>query len=258
MKIIVGIPALGQNETLQKNVDRLIQNAKEKVTIVVFDNGSPDPIPLSNKYYSIRSEVNIGVPKAMNQIMDVFKKADYYMMVHSDFEMYEKDWDVKLKKIIQDLENYGEVPGVLGGFGSRQLGSNDINDTPYNKFQLGRAHNWAGNKIRLSREHGFNETDRDFMKCITLDGYWLTVKKGLRFWENVPHHFYDHDICMESIDKGYSNWTVNLEHNHEGGVTVCREDWTKDLDNTGDEIHDIASLEFYNKWKHKLPMICIN
>lgn len=79
-------------------------------------------------------------------------------------------------------------------------------------------------------------------------------KPTIVVWDNAPHHMYDHDVCMESIDKGYTNWTLNIDHDHQGGVSVCRENWTRDFQYTGDEIHDLASIEFYNKWKHKLPM----
>lgn len=253
MKIVVGIPALGQNETLQKNIDLLIKNATKKPTILVWDNGSDTPIPEQpKKYRLIRSDKNLGVPKAMNNIMDEIY-ADYYMMIHSDVEIYEEDWDEKLEEAIDQINSTVDPVGVIGGFGSLQLGAWDINKTPYNKNQLGRAYNLAGEKIRLPKEHGYNRFASLYYPCITLDGYWLTVKRGLRFWDNAPHHFYDHDICMESLDKGYSNWIINVDHDHEGGVSVCREDWTRDLNNTVDGIHDLASEEFYKKWKHQLP-----
>lgn len=254
MKLIVGIPALGQNETLQKNIDLLIANADNKPHIVVWDNGSEVAIPQDNsKYTLIRSEKNLGVPKAMNNIMEAVK-ADYYMMIHSDVEVYEKGWDTILIETIEEINSGDKKVGVIGGYGSMQLGSDDINITPYNKFQVGRAHNFSGNKNRLPREHGFTEFTGVYYPCITLDGYWLTVKSDIRFWDNAPHHMYDHDVCMTSLEMGYTNWTLNVDHNHQGGVSVCREDWTRDFTHTGDEIHDLASIEFYNKWRHKLPM----
>ena len=254
MKLVVGIPALGQNETLQKNIDLLIANADNKPTIVVWDNGSETAIPQDDsKYTLIRSEKNVGVPKAMNNIMEAIE-ADYYMMIHSDVEIYEKGWDTILIETIEEINSGDKKVGVIGGYGSMQMGADDINITPYNKWQVGRAYNMAGNKIRLPREHGFKEFPGIYFPCITLDGYWLTVKSDIRFWDNAPHHMYDHDVCMESIDKGYTNWTLNIDHDHQGGVSVCRENWTRDFQYTGDEIHDLASSEFYNKWKHKLPM----
>lgn len=102
MKLVVGIPALGQNETLQKNIDLLIANADNKPTIIVWDNGSEVAIPQDDtKYTLIRSEKNLGVPKAMNNIMEAVE-ADYYMMIHSDVEIYEKGWDTILIETIEE------------------------------------------------------------------------------------------------------------------------------------------------------------
>lgn len=252
MKLIIGIPALGQEETLKKNIDLLIENASEKPQIVVFDNGSNPKISRSRKYDIIRSSTNLGVPEAMSRIMEKYD-ADWYMMIHSDVSIYEKDWDVKLKQTITELELAGKVPGVIGGFGSLQLGSNNIYQKPYEKTDMMRAYNIAGQKNRLGAEHGYKKFDELYKECITLDGYWLTVRKGLNFWDNAPHHMYDHDICMESIDQGMTNYTINVDHLHEGGVTVCNEDWASDLKMGEDEIHDLAHTEFYEKWKGKLP-----
>lgn len=252
MNLLIGIPALGQNDTLQKNIDLIRKNLSEKIDIVVWDNGSEIPIPKSDKYLLCRSEKNLGVPQAMNKIMK-YHKADYYMFIHSDVEIYEKDFDKKIIKMIKEIGE--DRAGVLGGFGSLQLGALDINKTPYNKFQLGRAHNLQGNKNRLEEVHGGYKFENEYRECVTLDGYMLIVKKGLKFWNNAPHHMYDHDICMESLKNGYKNYTINIDHYHQGGVSVTRENWTRDLNNTEDEIHDLAHTEFYNKWKDYLPKI---
>lgn len=253
MKLVVGIPALGQYETLKKNIKLLLENAKEKPEIIVFDNGSDTPIKRNNLWYTLkRSKKNLGVPQAMNQIMDMVE-ADYYMMIHSDVEIYEQDWDVKIVQMIEELQQAGQTPGVLGGFGSLQLGSNDIYQTQYAKGQLGRAYNIQGTKNRLGSEHGGKRFMQAYQPCITLDGYMLITHKDLRFWNNTPHHMYDHDICMESIDHGMTNWTINIDHMHEGGVSVTRENWTRDFKHDGDEIHDLSHTEFYKKWEGKLP-----
>lgn len=251
MKIIVGIPVLGQNETLQKNIKSWKENASKPIDFVLFDNGSTPAIP-EGDYTLIRSEKNIGVPQAMNAIMDSVE-ADYYVLIHSDVECFEKDWDVRLVEAIYEIRNQGSTPGVIGGFGSLQLGANDIYITPYNKGQLGRAYNIQGTKNRLDQVHGGTQFQELVKQCITLDGYMLITHKSLRYWDNAPHHMYDHDICMESIDKGMTNWTWNIDHLHEGGVSVCREDWTRDFKYDGDEIHDLAHTEFYKKWEGKLP-----
>lgn len=257
MKIIIGIPALGQYPTLKDTINLIKENAGEKVEIVVFDNGSTPKIPQNNfNYKLIKSPTNIGVPKAMNAIMDKYE-ADFYFFIHSDVQIFEKNFIQTTREAIEQAENQGRV-GVVGGFGSLQLGANDIYRTPYEKSQLARAYNIQGSKNNLGTEHGGKVFTELFKRCITLDGYMLIVRKGLRFWENAPHHMYDHDICMESIKQGYQNLTINLDHNHIGGVSVCREDWATPFKKTPDEIHDLAHTEFYEKWRGFLPALFKN
>lgn len=254
----VGIPVHNQFNVLLECLYNITENASspENLKIMLFDNGSGRKLAdFIEKYWShvnnvdvvMRSEENLGVPSANNAFLSWAVKtgnADYVSIMHSDTRIYEKSWDVKLDEIFRELN-----PGVVGFFGAHGIGRHDLYRAPYELHQLVRVGTVAGNRCRLDpMVHGHRQISENYTKCTVLDGYFLATSTKLHYDEAVPHHMYDNDICLQSIDKGMSNYVVNFDNVHLGGQTDVNTEWNTVFGKSKDEIHKQAHVHFYQKW----------
>jgi glycosyltransferase involved in cell wall biosynthesis len=244
-------PVLNQEEMTQKAVDSFKRTqTTDNVNYIVVDNGSKRFVRdwllgLTEGDQVIRNSENVGLPKAMNQAR-ALSKADYILFTHTDVEMFEVGWDEKIKNLLNGL---GSV-GVAGFFGAKGLGAQGIYHLPYQMQQLIRWGTMAGNRCRLDPNvHGHRQFDGEFERCAVLDGFALIVHNGLRFWDKSPHHNYDNDICLESIDQGLQNIVINMDCIHHGGRTDVNEDWAFPFGKSKAEIHAESHVPLYEKWR---------
>jgi hypothetical protein len=111
-----------------------------------------------------------------------------------------------------------------------------------------------------------------------LDGYFMAfrmemLKKTKGFDQRYQyHHYYDRDICLESLKHGYNNAVINIPSHHLSGLTANRgdyQDWvnqqtkkireaTKD-ERSGDKYtHDSNAQLFHAKWSNVTPLYVEN
>lgn len=245
------LPVLNQEESTQLALNSFKSTQDDQSNrYIIVDNGSRRfvrewLIGLTGSDFVIRNDSNVGLPKAMNQARKV-STADYILFTHTDVEMFEKGWDTKIKRI---LEGLGSV-GVAGFFGAKGLGTGDIYKTPYYMQQLVRTNPIAGDRCRMNPNvHGHYQFYNEIEACTVLDGFALIVKNGLKFWDKSPHHNYDNDICLESIDQGLQNIVINMDVIHYGGRTDVNEDWATGFGKSKADIHAESHIPLYEKWR---------
>lgn len=263
MNLIVGVPILNQPEVSQKFLDTLRDNEGEsKPPIYIVDNGS-DPyvrswlLGLREGDQVIRNGENEGVVKALNQIYALASKtgADYIFYTHNDVMVYEKGWDDKIARILEQENAKGTKVGVAGFYGAKGIGTPDLYKTPYIIHQLIRLEN-VSNCNRMDPVHGYRpiKHGQEVEDVAVMDGFSLIVSVELLdkiggFDRNYPpHHMYDNDICLESLDKGYRNIVISMDAQHLGGRTDVGENWNAPFNKSKAEIHADAHPIFYNKW----------
>lgn len=257
MKITVVVPVMNQPEVTQQFLNKLRETeGSQKFPLLIIDNGSTPPvrdwlIGLREGDFVIRNEENVGVMPAQNQAWQMLKKStDFIFYTHNDVLIHEQGWDDKLVRILESLPNCG----VAGFYGAKAIGTPDLYHSPYAIHQLIRMNN-VSNCNRMSASiHGFRPINGEVEKVAVMDGFSLIVKTELLnkiggFDRTYPpHHNYDNDICLESIDKGYENYVISMDAEHLGGRTDVGEDWSKPFGKSKAEIHQEAHPVLYNKW----------
>lgn len=266
-RIAVVTTVLNQKQVTQEFLNSFKNNQDYDNQYIVVDNGSDDFVRnwllgLTTDDLVIRNESNLGVIVALNQVFSVLKDTDvkYLMYVHNDVMMYEKGWDTKLKRILQHENNRIDIAdikkvGVAGFWGAKGIGTHDIYHAPYVMQQMIRLEN-VSNCNRMDPVHNYRNIrgGADSEEIAVVDGFSVIVNMDLLrliggFDKTFPpHHMYDNDICMESIDKGFRNLVVAMDAQHLGGRTDVGENWEKPFGKTKAEIHRDAHPVFYKKW----------
>ncbi len=186
--------------------------------------------------------------------------------------MFEKGWDTKLKRILEHENNRIDMNlpkiGVATFYGAKGIGTQDIYHSPYRMQQMIRLEN-VSNCNRMDKVHGYrNIKSGEVEEIAVADGFSLIVSTDLLadidgFDRTFPpHHMYDNDVCLESLDKGYRNIVISMDCQHLGGRTDVGEDWSKPFNKTKQQVHEEAHPIFYKKWspenvqngKHKISM----
>lgn len=277
MNLVVGVPILNQKEVSQQFLDTLKENRSEKTPLVIVDNGSEPElrdwlVGLEDQDFVIRNAENEGVLKSLNQIYRIASTvydANYIFYTHNDVMIYEKGWETKIKRIIEaENSNHPNKIGVAGFYGAKGIGTPDIYRSPYQMQQMIRVEN-VSNCNRMDAVHGYrNIRIGETEDVAVMDGFSLIV--NVELLDRIggfdrtypPHHMYDNDICLESLDKGYRNIVMAMDAQHLGGRTDVGEDWTKNMGMTKQEVHTAAHPVFYDKWspsnvengKHKISL----
>lgn len=271
VNITVAVLVLNQQELTQKFLDTLRENEGEaKLPLLIVDNGSIPPVRdwlvgLREGDNVIRNSENVGVMPGLNQAYTVLKDiTDFIFFPHNDLMIYEKGWDDKLVRILSSLPDCG----VAAFYGAKGIGTHDLYRTPYRMDQLIRVDNVSACNRMNAAVHGFRPPRAETEEVAVVDGFSMIVNTRLLdetggFDRSYPpHHNYDNDICLESLDKGYKNYVISMDADHLGGRTDVGENWNDKFGKTKAEIHRDAHPVLYNKWnlenvangKHKINL----
>lgn len=258
MRITVAVLVLNQQEMTQQFLNKLRETeGSSKFPLLIVDNGSNPPVRdwlqgLRKGDNVIRNDENVGVMPGMNQAWQVLKDStDYIFFIHNDVLIFEKNWDDKLLRVLESLPECG----VAGFYGAKGIGTQDIYKTPYYMHQLIRVENVSACWRMDPAVHGFRPISGESEQVAVMDGFSMIVKTDLLnkldgFDRTFPpHHMYDNDICLESMDKGYKNYVISMDAQHLGGRTDVGEAWNKPFGKEKHEIHADAHPVYYEKWK---------
>jgi len=186
---------------------------------------------------------NIGTVESM-QFAYEHSDHDILAFLHNDLYVYDYGWDRLVLKLFEDHPKAG-----LGGFfGAEQV-------TPDGH----RGYVW--NNMLEAEIHGGRT--REMCEVLVLDGMSLIAsRKMLDAGGGVDrsfdtHHFYDLDLSLESINRGFRNYCLPIFIHHQSGVTACGPDfqeWSKGYIEGGEPaLYHKNRAHFTEKWKDYLP-----
>lgn len=248
----------------------------EITDVVLFDNGSQEPLPSLGADKVIRSEKNLGMGMPIFYSLDKLD-SEYLAFFHVDLRVVESNWD---KNVINFFETEARL-GLIGFVGSK------IIDSLGGRGYIYHTHlNFQGNDYQTltgspAEKHGTRFSG--FMHVANLDGCALIFRKS--YLQELPSydvsgyppaHYYDVAVCCEMISRGYIVGLYGAACDHSGGgIGTCKlggeqkglinrdnayREWLlfhgyvpeEDL-NT--QIYLIARKVFLNKWHTMLPYI---
>lgn len=266
------IPVMNQLQDTKGILGLLKYITSDSTEFIFIDNGSTDNyedfiyrILKPKKVQYIKNEKNIGVLNTMQQGYKA-SDADIITYIHNDVFIYKQDWD---QDIIALMMSNPEI-GVIGAFGASGVGPDGgrIQRVPFGKA--------PGFSAMLEADlHGERIHENDMKHVSIVDGFFMSVRKELLqktggFDTELYkwHHFYDRDICLESIRHGYKNVVLGLPVHHWNGKTANQSEYQEQIkkeygighfDQTkqyrGDKAtHDDNMERFRQKWGEVLPI----
>lgn len=263
MKTCIAIFIMGGLHDSKSFWGALVQSVKgQEVDLIIVDN-APDAEddPQQPKKFFDRfvtpfwpgevfycpQEDNLGMIKSMQFCYEQYDY-DLYCFLHNDLYIYEHDWLQRVKQLVK-LES---KVGLVGFFGASGISDNG-----------GRYYVW--NNMLEAEIHG-TRIDEGYVEVAVLDGLamfatkeMLDVRGGFDLSFDI-HHFYDKDLSLESIDRGFRNFIIPVYCHHQSGVTACKpifQEWANQylgVEAKGEETLYVKNeLLWMKKWKGKLP-----
>lgn len=232
------IPVYNRVESTLRCIDAIREfNTAAPCEIIIVDNGSTDETPraLSSPPYAervvhIRNEENLGVSKALNRGCRAAQH-EILCCMHNDVFLYRQNWAARIVEFIRGSEKIG-VTGIYGAKTMRRDGS------------------FRGRTIVHSLQ-GRPSLSGDFAAVAVVDGVLMAMKKRVYeatggFNEDLAVHFYDKDMSLRMLSRGFVNYVINIPFEHACAVTrtQIRGD---------DEIRNRAQEIFRTIWRDHLP-----
>lgn len=238
------IPVFNKIETTQRCVDSITGHNKNRpLEVVIVDNGSTDetqavfagriglkPPPASGQITYIRNSENLGIAMACN-IGARAARYDVLCFMHNDVFIFKNDWSDEIQGFISTTANSG-IAGLYGAKTLRREGS------------------FRGRTI-VHAKKGCPAMKTHHEKVAVVDGMLMSMKKIVfdtigGFCEDFPVHFYDKDISLRAVRKGFDNYVLNIPFEHHCGST-------RGQIKGDDAIRDTAQKRFVEIWKDFLP-----
>ena len=261
MRLLIVVPVLSSLERT-KPFWGLLANTCKSSDLLVIDN-APDENEqrfwkdfvaarwIGEMYYAPQKD-NLGLIKSFQYAYEEYPNYDIYAYIHNDLYVYQDDWD----QIVVDRFKINSQLGLFGFFGGEGVGPGG-----------GRMNVWSN--MLEAEIHGWRTTG--LKQVAVLDGMaliasrkMLDVRGGVDLSYDI-HHFYDLDLSLESIDRGFENWIAGIPIHHHSGQTACLpqfNDWAnryvgEHLGLQGSQGQDLLYQKnrsrFNDKWGHKLP-----
>lgn len=240
----IAILVLNQLDMTRQCIHYIRAYSSQHIPILIIDNGSSleykAELQALGDYY-IRNEVNIGVIPAMNQAWQVLDTT-YIMYLHNDLLILEPHFDVKINRVLAQVSSVGAA-GFGGGHSMDCRG-----------FRTSFTSNMINAEV-----HGTRML-QDYVPSVVLDGMCLIIRKELileigGIANQYPiHHYYDMDICLESIYRGYKVLTIGVYVHHVGSQTSSQSDystWLEQFGLTEMSLYGQNQIIFHQKWGHK-------
>jgi len=209
-------------------------NNDSSFEIIIVDNASDDEtrelLPADPGLIYIRNEQNIGLSGAYNKASHR-AQGDVLCFMHNDVFIHKPGWIQMIRDFIIGRTDAG-VTGLYGAKMIRRDGS----------FRGKTIVHAIKDEPRIRRSHE---------RVAVVDGLLMALKKKVfteigGYSEKFPIHFYDKDISMKCIQKGYMNYVLNIPFEHMVATT------RRDVPGEQEE-RNSAGEKFSLKWKDILP-----
>jgi len=265
MKLSIVIPIMNQHQLTVDCLYNIQKTINEINEIIIIDNSDNDFLSFSeikkldssllNKLKIIRNTDNVGVRESLNQGWKN-SSGEIILFMHNDLMIYEKDFDIKLKKAFEKNKELG----AIGAFGAKRIGDDNIYKVPYKMSQLARGGNISN--ARMDKEiHGFRNLKNEFENVAVFDGMFMCIKRELLDkvggFDPITETFHNYDnlICIKSLENGYENIVISLDVDHLGGRTTVIENWSEKFGKDKTQVHIDAHPPLWNYGKGKLPIM---
>lgn len=189
---------------------------------------------------------NLGVIKSYQY---AYENSDHDILcyIHNDVAVYTPGWDSTIMHLAERQSRFG-LAGFVGAEGVHPNGG---------RFNV--HNNMLEAEIHGSRTDHIRQIAVLDGLCMAASRKMLDARNGLDLDYQV-HHYYDLDLSVESLDRGFYNFYVPISHHHMSGKTACApqfNDWLdKQMNMTGGEaqqaIFQLNMSRFQQKWIGKL------
>lgn len=234
-KVSIIIPVYNKIDITVRCIEHIRRmNRKESFELVIVDNGSTDEthdtLVRDSDIVYIRNRENLGITRACNSAAATAHHGILCFM-HNDVFVWHQDWVSRLAEFIMATRD----AGVVGLYGAKVLRK----DGSFRGRSIVHAKKEAP-ALRAS-----------FTKVAVVDGLLLAMSRPVLqrtegFDEQFSIHYYDKDISMRAMDKGFSNYVLNLPFEHVSAST------RKQVKGEN-AIREEARTRFVDHWQGKLP-----
>lgn len=268
MRMCIVVPVMGGLVESKPFWGCLLASVKGPVDLLIIDNAPKvenegDQMTFFGKYiipfwpgnvYYRQQEDNLGVPRSMQYAYEFedTKRCDILAFIHNDLYIYDHGWDEQIVDLFlkQDVTSMARI-GLVGLFGATGIHSNG-----------GRQQVW--NNMLEAEIHGDREI-KEVKEIAVLDGLSMIASRAmLDAGDGVDvgidiHHFYDLDLSLESLERGFRNFYAPIFCHHQSGQTACRpafQDWANErmgMEKGEEAIYLLNRERWMKKWGHKLP-----
>lgn len=269
--MLVVVPIMGQLHETKGVWGALLNSVEGPVDLLIIDN-APEIYrqeQLSEQHDFLKNHIgphwpgkmgydpqddNIGLVLSLQHAYDKYDAYELYAFLHNDLFIYKRGWDQEVIKFYKD--NYTKKPGLIGFFGAEGLGPGGGRFNVHNNMLEAEVHGWRTREVK---------------QIAVLDGLsmiasrpMLNVRGGVDTSFDI-HHFYDLDLSLESIDRGFTNWYLPVPVHHWSGITANRpifNEWANkyigehivsERMRGQDWLYQKNLSKFRQKWDSKLP-----
>lgn len=235
-KVSIVIPVYNKVDITLRCIEHIRRtNDPASFELVIADNGSSDAtqdaLTKDSGIVYIRNRENLGIARACNEAAGLAHHGTFCFM-HNDVYVWQQDWVSRLAGFIATTQDAGVV-GLYGAKVLRRDGS----------FR-GRSIVHAKKDVPVMR--------LPFTKVAAVDGLLLAMSRRVLehtggFDERFSIHYYDKDISMRAMDRGFSNYVLNLPFEHASAST------RKQVKGE-DAIREEAQERFAALWQGQLPV----
>ena len=217
MKIVLGLPVVGQEHLTQQCVESIETTVYDRTQfqLVLVDNGSQPSFDTSSYAGDVfpltgyRNEANLGFYYPLLQLSQRYPDAELLGLAHNDVLFYENGWDQRLRLAFQSDPKLGLV-GLCGSWQADAAGGRGGGTMM--RFRGKKGQQQAGERID------------DLRPAALLDSLFLLFRRDV-----IPHlkidsdislcHFYDKIWSLRTIEAGYHVAVLGSEIDHLGGQT---------------------------------------
>jgi GT2 family glycosyltransferase len=234
-KVSIVIPVFNKIDITLRCIQHIRRmNRKDSFELVIADNGSTDEtretLERDRDILYIRNRENLGIARACNSGASAAHHGILCFM-HNDVFVWQEDWVSRLAAFITSARD----AGIVGLYGAKVLR---------------RDGSFRGRSIVHAKKEA-PAMRAAFTKVAAVDGLLLAISRAVLertggFNEDFPIHYYDKDISMRALDRGFSNYVLNLPFEHASASTrkqIAGED----------AIREEARARFVGRWQEKLP-----
>ena len=238
------VVATYKREEETRKMFRQLKKVTDNYSLILVNNGFDDKKFLKKLklLHYVENRENTGAIRPINQGLDL-AEGEYICVLHNDLLIYDEGW---LDHIIEFMERRKDVGlvGLAGRHGIKEDGSLDLRTTVVEMRGYPKCYmpTWR------------------FTEVAAIDGLgWVMRNIGLRLEESFGMmHFYDLDLSLQYIDKGYKVFVAAVDVWHmaenQKQSTRSKADYLKTVGGNDDDYYEEVRENFRSKWQHMLPI----